>query len=659
MPRYEYSEGSSNKFWEITLQGNDVVTRYGRIGAEGQSTTKSFKDAAEAKHAYDKLIAEKTKKGYVAAGGAPTTASTPAPDAPVKTEGSLVARLDQWMKTARATYCASLGAGASADEIAEFEKELGAQLPQTLKELLMWRSGDGSCERFVGNWALMSLKSIAGTWKGLKKLLENGEFEDREENWWNTAWVPFLENGGGDNLCIDVKGAVEEEGAVICFWHDDSGRAVEHNSLDAMLEDMLSSLEAGNWDIDDNGFFEYGPDYTPSERAKRGRVRRVVPPPPAEPPKPARPADPKTRTSLLLTLPERNGAWTFKCDISPDGKHTVYTLDEDEKSISQFVFDGKTSPSYENLNQPWFDNSSTLVFSEGKRGKRRWHIGEQVHDAYTGVGSLYFSPDGKHHCYMATKGKKPMLKWMLVVDGKPQKETYESAGQDLIWSPDGTKIAYVGQQEQKKFIVNNGERGPDCLEPYDLVFSPDGSQLAYRVRADQPILQYHVICGSLRSEKLDSPPKPGFTPKGELWYGFRAPWKDGRNETGIRIGDRIVATCNTVQDAFFLEDGTLAAHIEYGDGRKSYLVRANGPRQEIGSYHSTAFHPPDTFAIVMDNMTPRQAMVALASRMVVRLNGRESEEYDLIMNLRFSSDGKTVTFGAVRDRELWWVEMVV
>jgi hypothetical protein len=61
----------------------------------------------------------------------------------------------------------------------------------------------------------------------------------------------------------------------------------------------------------------------------------------------------------------------------------------------------------------------------------------------------------------------------------------------------------------------------------------------------------------------------------------------------------------------------------------------------------------------MDNMTPRQAMVALASRMVVRLNGRESEEYDLIMNLRFSPDGKKATFGAIRGLELWWVEMTV
>ena len=64
MPRYEFSEGTSNKFWEITLSGDSFTTTYGKIGTAGQSTSKSFADAAKAKAAYDKAVAEKTKKGY-------------------------------------------------------------------------------------------------------------------------------------------------------------------------------------------------------------------------------------------------------------------------------------------------------------------------------------------------------------------------------------------------------------------------------------------------------------------------------------------------------------------------------------------------------------------------------------------------------------------
>ena len=64
MPRYEFSEGTSNKFWEIRLEGSAFVTRYGKIGTPGQQTLKEFGDAAAAKKEYDKLVAEKTKKGY-------------------------------------------------------------------------------------------------------------------------------------------------------------------------------------------------------------------------------------------------------------------------------------------------------------------------------------------------------------------------------------------------------------------------------------------------------------------------------------------------------------------------------------------------------------------------------------------------------------------
>ena len=64
MPRYEFSEGSSNKFWEIKLSGKSFTTTYGKIGTDGQTTIKTFKTDAEAKKEHDKLIAEKTKKGY-------------------------------------------------------------------------------------------------------------------------------------------------------------------------------------------------------------------------------------------------------------------------------------------------------------------------------------------------------------------------------------------------------------------------------------------------------------------------------------------------------------------------------------------------------------------------------------------------------------------
>jgi predicted DNA-binding WGR domain protein len=79
MPRYEFVEGTSNKFWEITLDGASFTTVWGKVGTQGQSTTKSFDGPTKAKLEYDKLVAEKVKKGYrEVQQGATTTPPKPA-----------------------------------------------------------------------------------------------------------------------------------------------------------------------------------------------------------------------------------------------------------------------------------------------------------------------------------------------------------------------------------------------------------------------------------------------------------------------------------------------------------------------------------------------------------------------------------------------------
>jgi DNA ligase-1 len=62
--RFEFSDGRSNKFWEITVDASEVTVRYGRMDSDGQTHTKSFPDEAAAAAHAAKLIAEKTGKGY-------------------------------------------------------------------------------------------------------------------------------------------------------------------------------------------------------------------------------------------------------------------------------------------------------------------------------------------------------------------------------------------------------------------------------------------------------------------------------------------------------------------------------------------------------------------------------------------------------------------
>lgn len=75
--RFHFSEGTSNKFWEVKVDGEQQLVRYGKLGTAGQEKEKDFESAAEAKADTKKLIAEKVGKGYVEVGGAPKVPVNP------------------------------------------------------------------------------------------------------------------------------------------------------------------------------------------------------------------------------------------------------------------------------------------------------------------------------------------------------------------------------------------------------------------------------------------------------------------------------------------------------------------------------------------------------------------------------------------------------
>lgn len=62
--RFELVEGTSSKFWEISREGVVVRVRYGRIGSQGQTTLKEHPSEDKARADVDRLVIEKTRKGY-------------------------------------------------------------------------------------------------------------------------------------------------------------------------------------------------------------------------------------------------------------------------------------------------------------------------------------------------------------------------------------------------------------------------------------------------------------------------------------------------------------------------------------------------------------------------------------------------------------------
>ena len=81
MRRFELEEGTAKKFWEVSTDGASLTVHFGRIGTDGQSKKKHLGTPEAARDELDKLMREKTKKGYVE-----VTTGKPAapPAAPVK-----------------------------------------------------------------------------------------------------------------------------------------------------------------------------------------------------------------------------------------------------------------------------------------------------------------------------------------------------------------------------------------------------------------------------------------------------------------------------------------------------------------------------------------------------------------------------------------------
>jgi predicted DNA-binding WGR domain protein len=65
MRRFELSDGTSKKFWEVTRRGSVLVVRFGRLGTKGQERTTACASLDAADAAVQRLVREKTGKGYV------------------------------------------------------------------------------------------------------------------------------------------------------------------------------------------------------------------------------------------------------------------------------------------------------------------------------------------------------------------------------------------------------------------------------------------------------------------------------------------------------------------------------------------------------------------------------------------------------------------
>ena len=117
MRRFEFSDSTSNKFWEVEVKGKTLNVTFGKIGTKAQSKSKDFATPEKAKAEMEKLIKEKTGKGYVGVGDKAVKAIKPAAKLPATKPAAKA--------SAKKTRAGSMGEGLSkAEKKAKAEKVL-------------------------------------------------------------------------------------------------------------------------------------------------------------------------------------------------------------------------------------------------------------------------------------------------------------------------------------------------------------------------------------------------------------------------------------------------------------------------------------------------------------------------------------------------------
>ncbi len=164
----------------------------------------------------------------------------------------LIRRLDAWLRRHRPDFYATLLPGLRPSELNAFAKAVAVRLPEQFRQLYSWRNGQSSDDSrtFLDGNTWLNLAAVRSEWVLLseirQEIIEDGDLND--DTWFRPTWLPFLDSGGGDDLCVDVGGSFGgTPGQLIPFSHEGDNRVIEYPSLERWLGIVVESLEAGLW----------------------------------------------------------------------------------------------------------------------------------------------------------------------------------------------------------------------------------------------------------------------------------------------------------------------------------------------------------------------------------------------------------------------------
>jgi cell wall assembly regulator SMI1 len=187
-------------------------------------------------------------------------------------------RIEGWLAANAPTAHKSLRPSAKSGALEKLQAKLGLGLSADFADSVRLHDGQKEAAELglfpitddalgaMPSCRLLALAEIGREWAMMKELHDIGEFAVRKsepargvrDDWWNPAWVPIADNGGGDYFCLDLaptRGGTA--GQIIIFFHDMKDRPRIAKSYAAWLEELAKGFESGRYILDeDNGIVE-------------------------------------------------------------------------------------------------------------------------------------------------------------------------------------------------------------------------------------------------------------------------------------------------------------------------------------------------------------------------------------------------------------------
>jgi cell wall assembly regulator SMI1 len=178
-------------------------------------------------------------------------------------------RLEAWFEAHLPHTRKAFNPPAKASLIKAFEKAIGLELPDSVRESYRRHNGHKPCSAgLLFGLPLHPLETALkhwDNWKGYDRTkLRKFNFDDEvscfptgfvQSVYFTRGWIPISDDAGGNHIAVDLApGPNGKRGQIIVCGRDDTFHPVLARDWAQFLADIATELERGNWSIEEHKY---------------------------------------------------------------------------------------------------------------------------------------------------------------------------------------------------------------------------------------------------------------------------------------------------------------------------------------------------------------------------------------------------------------------